>query len=325
MVKDAVTLLLGSETQLRDEVIRPLREKLFPDASSISLNEHRWDASREPLTDLLTHAQTAPFLADKRLLIIDHVDKVDDTERDAFLKAVRTSSQQHAVWILMTEQYAAKTVWLKSLAAISQSRDCSTPFREDQIKSWIIKRFKEEGKTADSRVAEVMLERVGKSVTLLGMAIEQLVIYRKDSAGVTAADAEALLGRSAEENAFEIISAAKYKGASAAIRIVRGLKSEGLVLQEILGPLGFQFDQLLRAKNCLAVGMGAGDIANRIKLTPYRANQVADLARRITPERMRKDLETLLDCEEKIKRGELEETEALEVCLLRLGEIETDR
>lgn len=287
-----------------------------------SLNEHHWDASRPDasLTDLLNHAQTAPFLADRRLFLIDHIDAVKESDQKSLARAIRESSDK-TVWVLMTDERQPKTAWLKSVAALGRSEDCSTPYREGDIRGWVVKRFRELGKTVDARLADVLMDRVGKSITQLDLAIERLAIYRKDAPTVTPADAEALLGRSAEENAFEIISAMKTKGAAAALKIVRGLRAEGSSVQEVLNPIAFQFEQLLKVKNCLTLGLGAGDVAEKFFYrNSYRANQAVDLARGLKGERLRADLGALIECEEKIKRGELDETEALEACVLRLGD-----
>ncbi|MBP9733729.1 MAG: DNA polymerase III subunit delta [Candidatus Omnitrophica bacterium] len=321
MVKDAVTLLLGSEATLRDRFLEPLRSSLFKDPGSASLNEHRWDASRDELSDILTHAQTAPFLSDHRLIVIDYVDKVKAPDQKSLIKCIRENSGR-TVWVIMTEERAAKTAWLKSLAALGKTVDCATPYREGDIKGWIVKRFRESGKSCDPGTADVMMNRVGKSMTLLDLAVERLTIYCADAPAVTMKDAEALLGRSAEENAFEIVHSMKTRGAGAAIKMVRGLKAEGSYVQEILSPIAYQFEQLLRVKNCLATGLGAGDVAEKFFYrNSYRANQAVDLARRLSAGRLRKDLESLIECEEKIKRGELDETEAIERCVLSLGDL----
>jgi DNA polymerase-3 subunit delta len=325
MVKDAVTLLLGSEATLRDRFLQPLRTSLFADPGLASLNEHRWDASRDELTDLLTHAQTAPFLADRRLVIIDHVESVKEPDQKSLLKCIREHSASTA-WVFMTDERAAKSGWLKALGGLGKSVDCSGPFWDSEVRGWIVKRLKDSGKNCGPGVADVLLDRVGKSTTLLDLAIERLVIYCKDAPSVTPQDAEKLLGRSAEENAFEIVAAMKTRGAAAALRMVRGLRAEGSSIQEVLNPIAFQYEQLLKVKNCLTMGLPAADAARQLRMTPYRVNQASELARRVSAERLRQDLGLLIECEEKIKRGELDETEALERCVLGLSDfVETER
>lgn len=321
MVKEAVTLLLGSETTLRDRFVKSLRASLFKDPGAASLNEYVWDASRDELHDLLTHAQTAPFLAEHRLLIVDRVHSVKAADQKPLIKCIRENTA-HAVWVLMTEETAAKTAWLKSLAALGPSVQCTGPYWDSEIKGWIVKRFREAGKSCDAVTAERMIGRVGKSMTLLDLAIERLLIYRTDASAVTVRDVETLLGSSAEENAFEVLQAMKLQGAGAALRIVRGLRAEGLRATDVLNPVMFQFEQMLRVKNCLALGLGPSDLVQRVPgiKSAYRANQAAELARRVSAGRLHQDLETLIGCEAGIKRGELDETEALERCVLSLSD-----
>lgn len=327
MVKESVTLLLGGETTLRDSALQKIRAEVFADPSEALMNEYRWSPAQGDISELLTQAQTAPFLSSRRLLIAENLETLKAADRPLLTETIKRTSA-HAAWVLIGDPRAVEdsdarkkaTAWFNTLAALGAKVDCSTPFREGDIKGWIVKRFRELGKNADARVADTLLDRVGKTLTQLDLAIERLVIYRKDAPSVTAADAEALLGRSAEENAFEIIAAVKTRGPAAAIRIVRALRAEGVSVQEVLSPIAFQFDQLLKIKNCLAQGLGVGDVAERFFWrNTYRAGQAAELVRNLSGERLRADLGALIECEESMKRGELDETEALESCVLRLG------
>lgn len=325
--KRAVTLLLGSEATLRDRFLQSLRADLFKDPGAASLNEHYWDASKAELSDLLTHAQTAPFLAGHRLIIIDHVNAVKPSDQKILLKTLRENSGG-AVWALMTDESGLKTAWLKSLAALGESVNCSGPFWDSEVRGWIVKRFRESGKSCDAATADRILSRVGKGMTLLELAIQRLLIYRADAPAVTVRDVEALLGSSAEENAFEVLSAMKTRGAGEALRMVRALRAEGLKATDVLTPILFQFEQLLRVKNCLTLGLGAADLPGRVPgiKSAYRANQAAELARRVSAGRIASDLRALIDCEAGIKRGELDETEALERCVLSLSDtVEAER
>ena len=265
MVIPPITLLVGKEAVLRDERLSRIRSALFKDPSARELNQHVLDASRDTLADILTPSQTAPFLAEKRLVIVDAVDDLPDRDRKALLAHLKSGSS-YTVWILMTDARNTKTAFLKQLAEISEVVFCDAPYKDAEVKSWIRKKFFEWKKAVEPRAVEVMFERVGKNMTVLAHAVEQLVLYAGDRKTVTAQDAEALLGESADQNVFHLYDALKTKRLDEALKILNRLKTQGRRSYEIIASLAWQFDRMLRIKNKLHQGMGADGIASEFRM-----------------------------------------------------------
>jgi len=320
MVTAPITLLVGKEVVLRDAAIQKIRTALFKDPSSIQFNEHIFDASQDPLTDLLTQSQTAPFLSEKRLLIVHQVDALKDNDRKTLLKHLKAPSS-FSVWLLITDQKNTKASFLRQLADMADVKMCETPYKDYEVKSWLRQKIQERQKKIDPEAIEILFELVGKNMTALNHAVEQLALYVGERPSIERKDVEALLGESAEQNVFQLYEALKGKRLDTALKILNRLRGQGKRSHEIMASLVWQFDRMLRIKNMLNQGMGTADIASALRMHRFFAEQAVGQARQMKPENLKKDLKILLDCDQSIKRGSLREDLALERCVLSLNEV----
>jgi DNA polymerase-3 subunit delta len=320
MVTSAILFLAGRETVLKDEQINQLRKSLFKDPSALELNYHSFDASRDTLSDILNPSQTAPFLASKRMIVVHRIDALKETDKKHFLDCL-AKSPEYAQWVLTTDEKHTKTVFLKSISKLAKTISCETPYKEGDLRIWIAKKFKEKNKIAGRPVVDLLIERVGKQMSLLNNAIEQICVYAKDNAEVTAKQAENLFGVSAEQNVFELYDALKDGDMRKAMLTLRSLKADGRDSYEIIGSLVWQFDRMLKIKNLLNQGEAPQDVARKMGVHQFFAAQVLSRARRLKSESLKRDLGALLSCDASIKKGLVPEDLALERCVLSLNQV----
>jgi len=316
----AVTLLAGRETILRDEHLRRIRTALFKNPSAAQLDQHWFDASRQTLMEILAAAQTPPFSAPKRLVVIDGVEAFKDADRKMLLPALKNPSP-HAVWVLITAEKNIRRGFLGQVAAVAKVHSCETPYREAEIRDWLRKQFGRWGKTADFKAVAVILELIGKDLTQLAAAAEQLAVFTGERKAVTVGDAEALLGESAERNVFDLYDALKGGRPEVAWKILRRLKTQGKRAHEVFGSLAWQFDRMLRVRNLLDQGMGPADVSRELGMPGFFAEQAVRRAKGMNAGKLKKDLGLLIGCDRDIKRGRVREDLALERCVLALSEV----
>ena len=218
----------------------------------------------------------------------------------------------------MTDERKARSAFLKELMSLANVITCEAPYHEGEVKNWVRKRFSSYKKRVSSSAIDVLLERVGKDLTALGHAVENLHMYCKEKEEVSQEDAEALLGESAERNVFQLYDALKDRRLEDALKILGRLRSQGRRAHEILASLAWQFDRMLRIKNALAQGMQAYDIAQKFRMPLFFAKEAQRRARTLDVQVLKKDLGFLLECETSVKRGILREDLALERCVLSL-------
>ncbi|MFT5207719.1 MAG: DNA polymerase-3 subunit delta [Candidatus Omnitrophota bacterium] len=319
MVIPPISLLAGREIVLRDEYLNKLKEQVFGPGSNRDLNTATCDCRKEPLSQALDQAKTAPFLSEKRLIIIDHIDTLKAPAQKILLAHLKETAT-YAIWVLMTDERKAKrSAFLKKVFAMAEVTECEASYKEADIRNWVAARFKAEGKAVEMPVINLMMHRVGKSLTALSMSVEQLVIMTDGKDKIILQDAANLLGEIAEQNIYDLYEALKAKRLDTALAILKGLKLKGSRAHEVVASLVWQFERLFKIKNMLGRGMEAKEVATALGVHPYVAELNCRTVSRIPRENMLNDLNAIYTCDKQIKRGLLQEDLALEQCILALN------
>lgn len=316
---DRFYLLTGNESVLRDEALRKIRAAVFGDASQADLNEHRFEAGEDPLTAMLGQARTLPFLASARLILVYEIEELEPEEAQSLLEAF-DGGFPHAVWVLICGEKFSRSRFLKELEARCRVIPCGAPYREEDFREFIRGRFAKEKCRVDSDAAAAILDRVGKDLSALALAVERLALWVGPEGRVRQAEVLALLGDDAEQNAFELYDALKNRRIQQAFRIYQSLRFQGKRSHEILGSLAWQFHRMLRVRNLLFLGLGPQDVAARIGMKPFAADKAVQRVRGIKEEEWRRDLKSLSRCDRLVKGGGLRDDLAVEHCLIEMAE-----
>ncbi len=319
MVKRPVTLLLGEEVVLRDEHVRGIAEKLFPDESTRKLNFDSFTAGETPLMEIIGRAQTRPFLAEKRLIVLKGLDRLADEDKKTLVGHLRNPAV-FTVWVVQVDSpQAVQRGPLHDLMGFARVVRAMTPAGEGEVKLWLRRRLEARGKSMDGPAMDLLLERVGKSCTLLALRLDELTLYAGDRPRLTRGDVEALIGDSAQASAFQLYEALAEARYADALKILYRLKGEGVHPLEILGALVWRWDRDMRLRNMLDRGLGAGEVSRELRIPDYYRDRALRRARDISPERAERELGALLECDRMVKTGELEASLALDRCVLELA------
>jgi len=148
----------------------------------------------------------------------------------------------------------------------------------------------------------------------------EVALYAKERSCVGVEDVAALVGHSAEENAFELYQWVADSKFNEAFRVRERLKEEGYAGFEIMGSLVWQWERHLKVRNLLDQGVGRADISRELRIPEYYLDATIERARRMSRESVRQNLRALVDCDSAMKSGRLEGAVALDRCLVELSQ-----
>ena len=316
-----VTLLLGREEVLREPEIRSIERALFRDPSQRDLNRHAVSGSDTGLSEILTLAETAPFLAEKRLIILREADRLKADDQKTLLAHLK--APRFSIWVLVSDEARPKAALFRELAKTARVVMCQAPYKDADVLAWIRKKAAERKKQMEGDAAWLLLELCGRDLGQLEMRIEQLCLLKGADEKVRRTDVEALApASSAAQTAFYLYEMLEKGRPEAAWKILKKLKEDGAKPLEILGGLIWRFERDVRIRNLLDRGAGAADAAEALGLSGYQAGRDVERARALDKRRAQKGLALLAECDAAIKRGTLEPELALERCLLGLYEMQ---
>lgn len=313
-------LLAGREHLLKKEFLADLRKKTFTGASDASLNYQEWDASEESaFSQALGAARTAPFLAEKRICVLWAVEELDDEDREALLAAL-PALPPATVMVFSSEETPKKNKFLQELESRATLVACHPPFDRD-LPGWVEARVRRSNGTIARDAVRSLIEKSGKETPALANAIEQLLVYIHPRTAIAAADVEALLGRSAEEDIFAIADDVLSRDTAAALRRAQRLFEEGARAPEIIGVLAGQFERMKQAADMIERGATPAEAANAMRVHSFFQQKFFGQLRKLSKPGIADAQRRLLECDTMIKQGRLAERPALERFILESGRV----
>jgi DNA polymerase-3 subunit delta len=314
-----VYLVYGDERYLQTIVVSELRKAVIG-AVDLGLNEDHFDAAEADVDAVLSAARTLPMMAKHRLVIVRQVERWEpkgDAKAEAKPDA-KSEGKGKAGALDRLADFAAKaspsTVLIlvgkldarRRLVLLAKKAgfivDCETPPR-NAIPAWLARRAKEREKTLAPGVAELLADIAGPELSRLDDAIERLALYVGTESEITEdAVADAIAGVK-PSSVWELVSAVGRRDLGAALATLSRVydpKDRGLPL---LGTLAWSTRQLIKFSAATARGLSPVDAARHAGAPPFKANDLADQSRRITPADLERWLRTLSEVDLALKGG----------------------
>ena len=304
-------LFYGKERFLKNEAIAGLKAKLFRSPSEQDLNFQSYDAEEQGIGAVLDFLSTAPFLAAKRLAVLQHADalEAEETER---LRAAMETLPESACLVLETEETNLKrNPVIRQLAEKAEATACHTPFEND-LPGWVETRARKMGLTLERSTATFLIGRVGPDLSALDSVLTELKLYIHPRTNVTVAEAAALSPSNPDEDIFKLAELLLDERKKEALKLVDGLYRSGSRAPEIVASLAGQLERYKKALGLLAAGRTSLEIGEEMRLP--RMFQAAFIQRLKKTPRARLGLlqKALLECDESFKTGRAEERTSVE-------------
>jgi DNA polymerase-3 subunit delta len=204
----------GDDPYLRREAIGAIvKAALGPDADEGAVTRLAGDHAE--LADVLDELRTLPFLAKRRVVVVENA--------DPFITAHRADLERYAerpaatgVLVLAPKTWPGNTRLAKAVAKVGEAVECKAP-REAELPEWLVRLAKEhEGVALDPDAARLLVELVGPEVGLLASEVAKLATYVGKAAKIRRGDVAKMVGAGRVETIWRVLDAATTgKGAEA--------------------------------------------------------------------------------------------------------------
>lgn len=316
-ITQRTVLIVGDEELLRRRSLEGLMTAAEIAKDDFDLETFEGDAS-DPET-WIAAAGTAPFLAEKRTVVVRHLLRCDPEKlRDGALASLPAS----ALLILVADEEngdkadrLAKS-WTK---AVEKAKGAVMLCNADPKKAAeaIRPELARLGKTMSSAASATLLEMTGGSLSRATDELEKLALFVGDAERIDEAAVRAVVVPSREWNVFAMIDAILDANVSEALRHLRILvgtasKAADVGHSSIIPMASRTLRMTWQARVCLDAGRGPGDAPPEIRATfperpnlakesPWRQNRVMGSARRTTLPALAACLGVLADTDSRLK------------------------
>ncbi|MBX3054379.1 MAG: DNA polymerase III subunit delta [Caldilineaceae bacterium] len=330
-----IYLFLDADDYLLSRRLAVLKAQMG-DAEMADLNVTDLAASQTDAADILYHAGTMPFLAERRLVIVrDYLGQLDKrmgaskgTESAAYTEAARllkdivhvpssndlvfvdkgVDKRRH-LWKGFSSE-GEKSDGLADLIASGRAvlEEMGTPDAR-QLNGWIMRAAKEEKIGIDGQAVQMLANFVGPNLRQLSNELQKLAAYAGGRT-ISGADVKLMVSDSSEGLIWDLTDALSQRDGRKAMRSLHDLRRGDANPFYLLTMMARQYRILIKVKDAMGRGSSnENEIAKEVKESPYPVKKAMQQCRRYRMEELESVLERLLQADFAMKTGVDPETE----------------
>jgi DNA polymerase-3 subunit delta len=327
-------VLIGEDDYSLRQVLEDIR-KGIGDPSALMSNTTVLDGRTVTLEQLRNACETVPFLADKRLVIVEGMlerfepprkngrkkpsRQVDHTEEIKKIVGIASAVPPFTELVFIGGGVRAVNPLLRELATVTRVQ--SFPLlKSAKLGPWIEKRVKQVGGSISPPAVTALVRFVGNDLWTMANEVDKLILY---TAGrrIEEADVKAVVSYTREERVWEMVDAVLESRGGVAQEALQQLLQQGMAPAYLLASLSSQVRTVFLVREMRASGKSRHEIQSRLGITSdFQLNKAWEQSEKYSPARLRELYHRLLDTDESIKTGRLEGEIALEILVAELGQ-----
>lgn len=310
----SVYLLYGDQAYLRNQYRDKLKNALC-DATD-TMNLAYYSGSGVPIKEVMELADTMPFLAEKRVIIIEDsgLFKSSCDELADYIASVPETT-----CIVFSEESVDKRLKLykavREVGVITELTNLSS----EELQQWVLTRITKEHRRITGRAMEIFLQRAGDDMMNIVGELEKLLAYTYGKDGIFPEDVMAVCTPRIEDRIFELLDAIVAGDRDKALKLYGDLYALKEAPARILFMIVRQLRILLHIKEMQEEHKNADDMARVLALKPYAVKKTLPQAGRRSKAWIEKALELCAKTDEDSKNGRMDAQMGLEVLIVRLS------
>lgn len=322
---------------------RDLMEQVFAPGSDPAMNDlntTRLDGRSSSLDDLRMAANSMPFLAERRLVIVAHPltgleGESNKTKRERFVQFLdelpptttlalliedqgknrKFNGQWTFVWEALHGSHWLRK-WLKQQPERARMVEFLLP-RKGELAAWIQREAAAQGGKFAPDAAQALAACVGDDTRLASREIEKLLTYADRARPVSAADVDLLTASTGQSDVFQLVDAmAQGSRGSAQHMLHELLRQEDP--ERVFPMVVRQFRLLLQAREVMEEGGGLDEFEQETATNHFVADKVFAQARRFSFEQLKDIYRWLLRMDEAQKTSRMDYDLSLDLLIPEL-------
>ncbi len=304
------------------------------DTSLLEANTITLDGHRVTPDELRTACETLPFLAEKRLIIVDGLlgrfeARVKRGQRKKTLGVPKRQDSYRAfatsignlpdstVLVFIDGKIKSGNPLFKELLPRAEVRSFPLLFNS-RLRQWIGRRVTQEGGSISPQAVELLARLVGGNLWIMASEIRKLVLFTSGRS-IEEEDVKTLVSHTQQASVFIMVDAILEFRIGLAERALQELLQVGVAPAYLLFMLSRQVRQLVRAKELRKAGQSEGEIQDRLGITyEFALRKTLEQAGRFSLGRLRELYQKLLEADLAIKTGKYGGELALNILVAEL-------
>jgi len=277
-----VYLIFGPEDLLLEQAIERLKKR-FSDAGDLEYNFQVFEAESSSADDVIAAANTLPFMADRRLVVLRHADKMNASELGV-LAEYSADPNPSTVLVLVAEKMAKNLRIYKAIDALGGVAEYKAPAKRDYPRT-VVDMFAVRGKVIGADAAEVLVRGVGYDLRRIAIEMDKIIAFTGERNTLSRADVEEVMSTTAPASVFDMLDAIGSRDCKGALRVLADLVGGG---ESVFGAHAMALRHVRHLLQTRALldrrdyARSQEAVAKAIGVSPWQAKNIMRQAQRFT-------------------------------------------
>ncbi len=303
-----IIYISGTDTfrskQYLSQTIEEFKKKRDPQGYNVIILDGKGDSDDRMLTEI----RSAPFLAEKRLVIINNI--LSGNNKDLLLELIISIQEDKIpptnVVVFWQGEALGRVKEIKELEHILKKQEYSKKFdllKGMDLENWIVKETKDRGCLIDSSAVIYLARNAGYDMWFLNSLLNQLIAYKIEE--ICLSDIQLFLDEKLDDNAFNMVEAIVSGNKKLALKLLNEQRRLGEDEYKIFGLLIWQFRILIDLRDLFEreAEISSDDLARRLGIHPFVVKKNLYLVKRFTLSQLKNIHYKLLLIDQKTKTG----------------------
>lgn len=330
-----IYLLCGDQAYLRLQNKEKLVKVLLGDEDAMNLS--RYSGSDVTARELIDMAQTLPFFADRRVIVLENTGLLSPKTAAKSVTGSKTSASiaeeadriadfvpqiPDTTTVIFVEENVDKRGRLYKAIAKSQKEktaeilECTTP-DEGDLRAWAAGLFRKSGLSISGKALALFLSYTGEDMQNIAGEAEKLCCYCMGMKEITEQSIRDVTSPRIKDRIFDMIEAIALRDKKKALAIYMELCALRTAPQIILSLMRRQFDQLVKIRE-LSSKMPDSEIARLVGVPAFVISKKYKPALKMyTSEELLEALEECIAADYESKSGRIDAGIAAEMIIVR--------
>ncbi|MBP2100138.1 DNA polymerase III subunit delta [Enterococcus rivorum] len=321
-----IYLLLGTEDYLIELFKTEIMSQLLKTEDD-QLNFSSFDMNEVPLAVALEEAETIPFFGEYRLVFIEQPyfltaerkNNGIDHDIDSLMKYLgQPSPSTVLVFIADVEKLDERKKVTKALKKAAKLVEVK-PMGESEVKQYVGQTIQSSGYEIRPEAFDLLLQLTDLNLSKVMGELQKLFLYASEDKIITLNSVKELVPKSLEHNVFDLTNDVLSGNGEKAIQLYEDLLLQGEETIKLNAILLNQIRLFLQTKILAKLGYQQANIAETLKIHPYRVKLALQQVRRFDLSRLEEIYDELVENDFKIKTGQIDKELLFELFILKLS------
>lgn len=289
------------------------------------MNFAQFDLEQDSLAMVLDEAQSIPFFDDYRLIFVENpffltAEKKNNAPEhnidellDYLKNPLETSILVFFAKYEKLDERKKVTKQMKKQATLIEVQ----PMKEADVRRYLQQTLDNEGLVMQREAFELFIRLTDVSLSKVMQELEKLRLYAGPEKRISQQAVEELIPKSLEHNVFDLTNYVLQGKTESALRLYEDLHIQGEETIKINAILISQIRLLLQTSILLKIGYQQGNIAETLKVHPYRVKLAIQQTRKLDQKLLAHLYDELIENDYLIKSGRMDKEFLFQLFILK--------